>query len=51
MSLLRKVMLGDVSCQSLVSMTSEQMASQDLLEWRKKNLNEELDMIQVSLVF
>jgi len=45
-SLLRKVMLGSVSCQSLVSMTSEQMASQDLLEWRKKNLNEELDMIQ-----
>ena len=47
MNLWRKVILGTVTCNNFVSMTSEQMASEELSNWRQKSIDDDLTLIQV----
>uniref|UniRef100_H2ZCM9 TFIIS central domain-containing protein n=1 Tax=Ciona savignyi TaxID=51511 RepID=H2ZCM9_CIOSA len=42
----RKVIIGDVTTSELVQMTTEQMASKKLAEWRQNELTQELDIIE-----
>ena len=41
----KKILAGDISTKQLVRMTPEQLASEELAEWREKTIKKELEMI------
>ena len=44
--LFKKLVTGDLSTRQLVRMTPDQLASEELAEWREKTMKKELDMIK-----